>query len=81
MDATPIAASPDDTFADREYKRLLEGAPPPGRAARIGKQAMLLGLAGLLVWAAFAPLDEGVPTPGMVVVDTKRKAGQQLVLE
>ena len=28
------------------------------------------------VWAAFAPLDEGVPTSGVVSVDTKRKAVQ-----
>ena len=31
---------------------------------------------GFLLWAAFVPLDEGVPTMGKVVVDTKRKAIQ-----
>ncbi len=31
---------------------------------------------GFLLWAAFVPLDEGVPTMGKVVVDTKRKAVQ-----
>jgi multidrug efflux pump subunit AcrA (membrane-fusion protein) len=30
------------------------------------------------LWAAFAPLDEGVPTHGMVTLDTKRKAVQHL---
>ena len=29
-----------------------------------------------MLWAAFVPLDEGVPTMGKVVVDTKRKAIQ-----
>ena len=31
---------------------------------------------GFLLWATFVPLDEGVPTMGKVVVDTKRKAVQ-----
>ena len=29
-----------------------------------------------MLWAAFVPLDEGVPTMGKVVVDTKKKAIQ-----
>ena len=33
---------------------------------------------GFLLWAAFVPLDEGVPTMGKVVVDTKRKAVQHM---
>ena len=31
---------------------------------------------GFILWASFVPLDEGVPTTGKVVVDTKRKAIQ-----
>ena len=49
-----------------------------GRAARIGLWALGLGLGGFLLWAAWAPLDEGVPSPGMVAIDTKRKAVQHL---
>lgn len=49
-----------------------------GRAARIGLWALGLGLGGFVLWAAWAPLDEGVPTQGMVTVDTKRKAVQHL---
>jgi len=37
-----------------------------------------LGFGGFLLWAALAPLDEGVPTQGMVTIDTKRKAIQHL---
>ena len=37
-----------------------------------------VGFGGFLLWAALAPLDEGVPTPGMVTIDTKRKAIQHL---
>ena len=48
------------------------------RAARIGLWALGVGFGGFLLWAAFAPLDEGVPSHGSVVVDTKRKAVQHL---
>ncbi len=37
-----------------------------------------VGFGGFLLWAALAPLDEGVPTQGMVAIDTKRKAIQHL---
>ena len=49
-----------------------------GRAARIGLWTLGLGLGGFLLWAAFAPLDEGVPSQGMVALDTKRKVVQHL---
>lgn len=55
--------------------------PPPsdtGRAARIGLCVLGLGLGGFLLWAALAPLDEGVPSQGVVTLDTKRKLVQHL---
>ncbi|RYF42134.1 MAG: HlyD family type I secretion periplasmic adaptor subunit [Comamonadaceae bacterium] len=62
---------------------LVAGEPSPldtdaGRAGRIGLWALGIGLGGFLLWAAFAPLDEGVAAPGMVAIDTKRKAVQHL---
>ena len=48
------------------------------RAGRIGLWTLALGFGGFLLWAAFAPLDEGVPSVGMVAIDTKRKAVQHL---
>ncbi len=48
------------------------------RPARIGLWALLLGFAGFLLWAALAPLDEGVPSQGSVSIDTKRKTVQHL---
>lgn len=42
----------------------------------IASLAIGLGFGGFLVWAALAPLDEGVPTSGIVSIDTKRKAVQ-----
>jgi membrane fusion protein, protease secretion system len=49
-----------------------------GRAGRIGWWALGLGLVVFLLWAAFAPLDEGVPAQGVVSIDTKRKPVQHL---
>ncbi|WP_404301589.1 HlyD family type I secretion periplasmic adaptor subunit [Alicycliphilus denitrificans] len=49
-----------------------------GRAGRWGLWALGLGFGGFLLWAALAPLDEGVPGQGVVALDTKRKAVQHL---
>ncbi len=49
-----------------------------GRAGRIGWWSLGIGLGAFMLWAAFAPLDEGVPAQGMVSIDTKRKAVQHL---
>lgn len=56
----------------------VQTAAQPGRAARIGAWALGLGLLVFLLWAAFAPLDEGVPAHGTVMVDTKRKSVQHM---
>lgn len=40
--------------------------------------ALGLGFFGLLLWAALAPLDEGVPTQGMLSIEGKRKPIQHL---
>ncbi|MEI6027751.1 MAG: HlyD family type I secretion periplasmic adaptor subunit [Betaproteobacteria bacterium] len=56
-------------------------AAPLARSARLGRTGIWLLMAGLLlliIWAATAPLDEGVPTQAMVAIDTKRKAVQHL---
>jgi protease secretion system membrane fusion protein len=46
------------------------------RAGRIGLWALAIGFGGFLLWAAFAPLDEGVPSQGLVSISTKRKTIQ-----
>lgn len=46
--------------------------------ARVGLWVLGLGFGGFLLWAGLAPLDEGVPTQGMVTIDTKRKTVQHL---
>jgi protease secretion system membrane fusion protein len=45
---------------------------------RWGVAVLVIGFGSLLLWAAFAPLDEGVPAQGIVSIDTKRKLVQHL---
>ncbi len=44
----------------------------------LGIWVLLIGLGGFLIWAAFAPLDEGVPCQGMVSIATKRKVVENM---
>lgn len=44
--------------------------------ARLGWLLVLLGFGGFMLWAMFAPLDQGVPLSGTVTVATNRKAVQ-----
>ena len=47
-------------------------------ASRLGLIVLLLGLCGFLLWAAFAPLDEGVPTDGVVNIESNHRSIQHL---
>lgn len=49
------------------------------RPRRWGWALLVLGFGGFMAWAALAPLDAGVPSPGTVVVAGNRKAVQPLV--
>jgi len=53
-----------------------EVAQDMGRTARIGLWALVLGFGGFLLWATLAPLDEGVPGPGTVSIDTRSQTVQ-----
>ena len=64
--------------SDAVPKQEAHGRMDLGRAGRIGLWALAVGFGGFLLWAALAPLDEGVPGPGTVALDTKRKAVQHL---
>jgi protease secretion system membrane fusion protein len=48
------------------------------KVVRFGIATLVLGFGGFMLWAALAPLDEGVPASGVVIVDSKRKAVQHL---
>jgi membrane fusion protein, protease secretion system len=53
----------------------LQTEPNANYAAVIeqGLWVLLVGFGGFLAWAAFAPLDEAVPAPGVVSVESQRK--------
>ena len=48
------------------------------RPIRTGLIILALGFGGFAFWATTAPLDEGVPSPGQVVLEGKRKTVQHL---
>lgn len=54
----------------------IEGRREAWRPAKVGLWVVGIGLGGFLLWAAFAPLDEGVPAVGQVTIDTKSKTVQ-----
>jgi protease secretion system membrane fusion protein len=56
--ATPLPTVPNADFAS---------------AVRLGLWLLIVGFGGFLLWAALAPLDEGVPAQGTLAVDSKRK--------
>lgn len=42
-------------------------------AVTLGVRMLVVGLGGFLLWATIAPIDEGVPTQGVLSVDSTRK--------
>ena len=45
---------------------------------RLGFWTLIVGFGAFLIWAGFAPLDEGVPVSATVSIETKRKTIQHL---
>ena len=79
-----ISSQPHQNVEDAQIKgseeeAALRAASDTKGIARKGLLVLALGLGGFGLWAAVAPLDEGVPSVGTVVIDTKRKAVQHLV--
>ena len=69
QDVQPVRTSEDTS---------LHASGDTRAVARMGMWVLGLGFGGFLLWAALAPLDEGVPTQGVVTLDTKRKTVQHL---
>ncbi len=78
--AKTLLSAQSQTSALPTTGALASEAPPPPTmdATRIGLWALAIAFGGFLLWAALAPLDEGVPAHGSVAIDTKRKAVQHL---
>lgn len=62
LDAPAIAAAAGPV-PDTDYARVL----------RRGLWMLAVGFGGFMAWALLAPLDEGIPAPGVVTVESKRK--------
>lgn len=71
-------AEPELILADAEKN------PPPKLPSdarfptRLGFFLLIVGFGGFIAWAATMPIDEGVPAPGSVVQESKRKTIQHL---
>ena len=46
------------------------------RPIRLGAAVLVVGLGAFLLWAGFAPLDQGVPASGTVAIETRKKTIQ-----
>lgn len=72
---------PDDTVEVIPRNSDEPSLPLPadtGKLIRVGLLILGVGFGGFLLWAIFAPLDEGIPAPGQVIVEGKRKTVQHL---
>lgn len=74
----PKAAHADTEVSDATVVNKVELPTNTLQPARLGLWVLGLGFGGFLLWAGLAPLDEGVPTVGMVTLDTKRNTVQHL---
>lgn len=68
---------PEDVIAN-EMSEDLRHLADTRRFSRAIFWVVGVGFGGFLLWAALVPLDEGVPTFGTVVIDTKRRPVQHL---
>ena len=77
---TPSVPSASDRWAaaPASATESNHSASDTGRAARLGLWVLGVGFGGFLLWAAIAPLDEGVPTQGTVTIDAGRTTVQHL---
>lgn len=78
LSAQKSAAVEDVNAKGMSEEAALRASSDTAGIGRKGLWVLGLGLGGFLLWASVAPLDEGVPTVGVVSIDTKRKAVQHL---
>jgi len=68
--ATPVAG---ESAAGKE-----DESADTARPAKLGLWVLTVGFGGFLLWAGLVPLNEGVPTQGVVTIAAKRKTVQHL---
>lgn len=67
-----VVANPDGVTPAYDFEEV-SGGPSLRRLALTGLAVVVLGIGGLLGWAALAMLDSAVPAAGQLVVQSKRK--------
>ena len=74
--AAPAAAPPDpaESVDAKEIARLRDTRSP----VRLGLWVLVIGFGLFLLWAAWAPLEEGVPAQATVGVESRRSSIQHL---
>lgn len=68
-----ITQKRDVTDVASSEVEVLELNTDTGSYARVGWMIVLIGVIGFIIWASFAPLDQGIPLQGTVSVATNRK--------
>ncbi len=76
--AQPETQADSEALGKAKLLQAVEDVSNPGRSIRWGAWLLALGFGAFMVWALLAPIDEGVPAPGSIVIDTKRKTVQHL---
>ena len=79
MSDSPVKISDQDNLRASLDKQSASELPTDTKSTiRLGIMVLIVGFGGLLLWAGFAPLDEGVPAVASVMIDTKRKTIQHM---
>lgn len=66
----------DKWFSRNEHSGAAGVDLDDSRFVRLGYRVIAVGLGGFLIWAVFAPLDQGVPGQGVVTFTNQRKVVQ-----
>ncbi len=69
-----VAEKGDSPLEATSSRAIPKGKDP----LKVGLWVLIIGFVGFFLWAAFAPLDEGVPSNGVVTIATKSKVIEHL---
>ena len=62
--------------AETALPAMVEDEVNTQRPIRLGATVLVVGFGAFLLWAGFAPLDQGVPASGTVAIETRKKTIQ-----
>ena len=62
--------------AQAALQAMVEDEVNTQRPIRLGATVLVVGFGAFLLWAGFAPLDQGVPASGTVAIETRKKTIQ-----